>query len=130
VLPGLVNGVAYLAGAESSTVFVPASYGQACSRSGCTTVTNGFLASGASVTWPDQVPIGRPFGVRDPLWDWGFGSQLIDGGGTAAGLIVAGVLFDSFSALVLVHMVKLARHWLRHHQHGGRMPGSDWLPGR
>jgi hypothetical protein len=125
VLPGLVDGVAYLAGAESSTVFRPVSYGQACGRSGCTTVTNGFLANGASVTWPDQVPIGRAFGVREPLWDLGFGSQLIDGTGTAVGLIIAGVLCDGFAVLVLAHVVKLTRRWLQHHQQGRRVAGSN-----
>jgi hypothetical protein len=129
-LPSLIDGVAYLGGAESSSVFLPASYGQECSRSGCTTVTNGFLASGASVTWPGQVPIGQAFPVREPAWNWGFGSELIDGDGTATGFIVAGVLLDGFAVLVLVHVVKLARRWLRHHQQGQRTAGSDWLPGR
>jgi len=129
-LPGLVDGVAYLAGAESTSVFRPASYGQDCGRSGCTTVTHGSLASGASVTWPDQVPIGQAFPVRTPLWNWGFGSQLIDGGGSATGLIVAGVLLDGFSVIVLVHVVKLARRWRRHLRPGPPTADSGWRPGR
>jgi hypothetical protein len=127
-LPGLVDGVGYLAGAESSTAFLPTSYGQACGRSGCTTVTNGVLASGAQVTWPDKVLLDLPFPVRQPAWDWGFGSQLIDGDGTAIGFIFAGVLFDGAAVLVLVHLVKLVRRRLRHYQQRRQM--TDWLPGR
>jgi hypothetical protein len=127
-LPGLVDGVAYLTGTESTSVFRPTSYGQDCGRNGCTTVTHGLLAGGARVTWPDQVPLGQAFVVREPLWDWGFGSKLIDGDGTATGLIVAGILFDGWAVLILVHMVKLVRRWLRAHQQGRQMTGSDWLP--
>jgi hypothetical protein len=129
-LPGLVDGVAYLAGAESSSVFLPLSYSQDCGRSGCTTVTEGVLASGPSVTWPNQVPLDLPFQVREPLWNWGFGGQLIDGDGTAVTFIILGVLFVSFSALVLVHLVKLVRRWLRHRQQVRQLAGSDWLPSR
>jgi hypothetical protein len=129
-LPGLVDGIAYVAGAENSSVFTPISYGQDCGRSGCTTVTNGFLSNGASATWPSQMPLGQSFTVREPLWDWGFGTQLIDGDGTAAGVIFAGVLFDGFSVLVLVHLFKLARRWLRHRQLGRPMAGANWASGR
>jgi hypothetical protein len=115
-LPGLVDGVAYVAGAESSSTFLPTSYSQDCSRSGCNTVTNGVLASGASVTWPDQVPLGLSFPVREPTWDWGFGTGLIDGDGTAIVFIIGGLLFDGFSVIVLVHLGKLARRWLQHRQ--------------
>ena len=132
VLPGFVNGVAYLAGAEDSATFVPVSYGQQCGRSGCWTITNGYLesggaaagavggapagsfAGGASVTWPTQVPLGQPFTVRAPLMDWGFGSQLIDGDGAAIGYIIAGVFLDGAAVLVLFAAYHLARNWLRH----------------
>jgi hypothetical protein len=120
-VPGLVDGVAYLAGAESSSTFTPLSYGQSCGRGGCTTVTYGTLANGASVTWPDQVTLGQPFTVREPLLNWGFGAQMIDGDGTAIGVIIVGLLFDSFAVLLLVHLFKLARRWLRHRQLGGQM---------
>jgi hypothetical protein len=132
VLPGFVDGVAYLSGAESNATFVPVSYGQQCSRSGCSTVTNGYLESasaafsgsvggapggsvggGTSVTWPGQVPLGQPFTVRAPLMNWGFGSTLIDGDGTAIGYIFAGVLLDGAAALVAFAAYKLLRNWLR-----------------
>lgn len=139
VLPGFVDGVAYLAGAESNATFVPVSYGQQCSKSGCSTVTNGYLESGSagssgsgsvggapggsfaggtSVTWPGQVPLGQPFTVRAPLMDWGFGSTLIDGDGTAIGYIFAGVLLDGGAVLVLFAGYKLARNWLVHRRQG------------
>jgi hypothetical protein len=129
-LPGLVDGVAYLAGAESSSTFLPLSYGQVCGRGGCSTVTYGALANGASVTWPDQVPLDQPFAVREPLWNWGFGAQMIDGDGTAIGTIVAGLLFNLFAVFILVHLFKLARRWLRHRQLGRQMAGVTRLPGR
>ena len=113
-LPGLVNGVAYLAGAESTTTFLPLSYSQDCGRGGCHTVTDGILANGASATWPDQASLGTAFPVREPLWNWGFGSGLIDGDGSAVGSVIAGVIFDGFALLVLYSLVKLVRQWLRH----------------
>jgi hypothetical protein len=129
-LPGLVDGVAYLAGAESSSTFLPLSYGQVCGRSGCNPVTYGVLTDGASVTWPDQVPLGQAFTVRQPLWNWGFGAQMIDGDGSAIATIFAGVLLNLFGVLILVHLFKLARRWLRHRQLGRPMAGVTRLPGR
>ena len=115
-LPALVDGVAYLAGAESTATFYPTSYGQDCGRSGCSTVTNGYLGNGsnaAAATWPDQVPLGLPFTVRQPAWNWGFGSQLIDGDGTAIAYIFVGVLMDVFSAFILFALYKVVRQWLQ-----------------
>ena len=129
-LPGLVDGVAYLAGAESSSTFLPVSYGQACGRGGCSTVTYGVLANGANVTWPDQVPLGKAIAVRQPLWNWGFGSQMIDGNWSAVGTIFAGLLFSVFGVFVVIHAFKLARRWLRHRQLGQQMAGVTRLPGR
>jgi hypothetical protein len=90
VLPGRVNGVAYLTGAENSSVFLPLSYSQECGRGGCSTWTDGTLASGASVSWPRQVPLGREFPVREPVWDWGFGAELINDDGSAIASVVLG----------------------------------------
>ena len=125
-LPGLVDGVAYLAGAESTSTFLPISYSQDCGRGGCTTVTDGILANGASVTWPDQVPLVQPFSVRVPMMNWGFGSQLMDGDAGAIGSIFAGVLFDGFAGLEVFFVVKLVRRWWRHRQQNRQMTGSDW----
>ena len=113
VLPGLVNGVAYLTGAESSSVFRPLSYSQECGRGGCSTWTDGTLASGASVRWPRQVPLGREFTVREPVWDWGFGAELINDDGSAIASVVLGVLVDGFCVLLPVFLVKLAHRWRR-----------------
>jgi hypothetical protein len=116
-LPGLVDGVAYIAGAESTVTFTPMSYGQVCGRSGCSPVTNGILETGgggASAQWPKQVPLAQPFPVHQPLWNWGFGNMLIDGTGTAAGMITAGVLMDTFSVFIVLFGVKAVRRWLGH----------------
>ncbi len=113
-LPGLVDGIAFLADAENSSTFLPLSYSQDCGRSGCTTVTNGTLTDGFGATWPDQVPLGHTFLVREPVWNWGFGSRLIDSDGSAIGYVIAGALLGGFSVLVLVHLFKLGSRWLRH----------------
>lgn len=116
--PGLVNGIAYLAGAENSVTFMPVSSGQQCGRYGCSPITNGFLETPGdpSVTWSGSVPLGVPFQVRQPLMDWGFGSELIGGDGGAIGSIFAGALFDGFSVLVLFAAYRLIRNWRRHRQ--------------
>jgi hypothetical protein len=95
--------------------FVPDSYGQICGRGGCSTVTYGIMKTGgggASAQWPRQVPLGQPFAVHQPLWNFGFGNMLIDGTGTAAGMIAAGVLLDTFSVFIVLFAVKLVRRWL------------------
>jgi hypothetical protein len=74
-LPGLVDGVSYLAGGKMAT-FVPESYAVSCSYHGvgdCSTVTIGYLRTGGGSvrsTWPHQVPLGRPLQVREPAWTW------------------------------------------------------------
>jgi len=47
-LPGLVDGVGYLAGAESSPTFLPLSYGQVCGRGGPASTRRRTSASPAS----------------------------------------------------------------------------------
>jgi hypothetical protein len=75
-LPGQVDAVALLAGAGHQDTFVPVSYSQVCGKAGCSTVTDGILAeSGADVTWPAQVPLGRSFTVRAPVWVAGSGTH-------------------------------------------------------
>jgi hypothetical protein len=120
VLPGLVNGLAYLAGAEQTVTFSPTAYGQQCGRYGCSTITNGFLqnAGHTPVTWPGQVPLGQPFPVREPVWAWGFGSQLIDSDPGAVGTVVAGLFVDGLAVLVLWIAFKAVRNWRRHRQQG------------
>jgi hypothetical protein len=113
-LPGLVNGVSYLAGGKMAT-FVPQSYGESCSYHGngdCSTVTVGILKTGGGgvrSTWPDEVPLGRPFRVREPVWTWGPGSALIDGDGIAVGAALISLLFDGLMVLAVIFFVKVVR---------------------
>jgi hypothetical protein len=120
ILPGLVNGVAYLTGAEKSVMFLPTSYGQQCGRYGCSTVTDGFLQNPGEtpVTWPGQVPLDLPFPVREPVWAWGWGSQLIHSDLGAVGTVLGGLFFDGLSVIVLIFAVKAVRNWWRHRQLG------------
>jgi hypothetical protein len=113
LLPADVNSWAYVVGAENQDTFNPVSYGPACitvPRRGCHTVTEGSLSrSGADVTWGTQVPLGQPFSVRDPLWNWGTGRNLISGDGSATGTIVAGLFFDGVALLLLYILVVIVR---------------------
>jgi hypothetical protein len=71
-------------------------------------VTDGTLAGGASVSWPRRVPLGQEFPVREPVWEWGFGAQLINDDAGAIAAVVLGGLVDGFCVLLLVSLVKLA----------------------
>ena len=133
LLPADVNSWAYVAGAENRDTFNPVSYGPACitvPRRGCHTVTEGYLSkSGADVTWGSQVPVGQPFSVRDPLWAWGTGRNLISGDGSAIGTIVAGLFFDGVALLLLYVLVVIVRDTpLRPSQRMSGPAGAD--PGR
>jgi hypothetical protein len=115
LLPAQVNSWAYVFGAENQETFNPVSYSQACSHlgrggGGCHIVTNGYLsASDADVTWGSQVPLGRPFSARAPLWDWGRGRTLISGEGSAIANIIGGLFFDGVTLLLLYILAVIAR---------------------
>jgi uncharacterized membrane protein YhhN len=117
-LPGLVDGVSYLAGGHTTT-FIPQSYAVSCSYHGdgdCSTVTVGLLRTGqGSVrsTWPHEVPLGHSFRVREPVWTWGLGSGLIDGDGTAVGAAAISLLFDGLALVATIFFVKVVRSKLR-----------------
>jgi hypothetical protein len=117
-VPGVVNGVAYLTGGEKVVTFSPVSYSTDCQpRGGCTTSTVGILETGGQgthATWPDEVPLGQPFGVREPVWRWGLGEALIDSTGIAVVAIVVSLLIEAAGVAVLLTMIRLARNWLRH----------------
>ena len=116
-LPGLVNGVSYVSGGHTVT-FVPQSYGVSCSYHGtgdCSTVTVGVLRTrggGVQSTWPGQVPLGRPFKVREPVWTWGLGAALLDGDGIAVGAAAISLLFDGLAVLAAIFFIKVIRRRL------------------
>jgi hypothetical protein len=113
-LPGLVNGASYLAGGNMVT-FDPQFHTISCSYHGngqCTTVTVGTLETGGAgvrSTWPDDVPLGRPFKVREPVWKWGLGAALIDGDGFAVGAALISLLFDGLAVLAVIFFVNVMR---------------------
>jgi hypothetical protein len=115
ILPAEVNSWAYVVGAENRDTFNPASYSQACNQmprgGGCHMVTEGYLSkAGENATWGSQVPLGQPFSIRDPLWAWGSGRNLISGDGSAIETIIAGLFFDGITLLLLYVVVVLVRH--------------------
>jgi hypothetical protein len=127
---GTVDGIGYLAGAGKSATFTGQSYDQSCGslRGGCQTVTDGVLTrNGVSVstTWPDEVPLGQPFAVRESVWNWGVGGSLIDGDGTAVAAIILSLLLDAAAVAVLVLFARMIRNWLRHR----RRPASGLATG-
>jgi hypothetical protein len=116
-VPGVVDGVAYLAGAENTVTFDPLSHQTNCDRYSCQTSTDGILeSSGTSVnaTWPNVVPLGKPFQVREPVWRWGLGEALIDSDGIAVGAVLICLLIEGAGVLVVISLVRLARNWRRH----------------
>jgi hypothetical protein len=125
-VPGVVDGVAYLTGTDRMVTFDPVSHQTNCGlHSGCSTSTDGILETGGAgvqATWPDVVPLGQPFQVREPVWRWGLGAALIDSDGIAVGAIVVSLLIDGFAVLVVIRVVKLARNWLRHRRYRRQAP--------
>jgi hypothetical protein len=112
ILPQEVNAFAYVAGAEHQDTFNPVSYSHCpvVYGRGCHIVTEGYLSrTGAQVSWGSQVPLGQPFGVRDPLWAWGTGRKLIVGDSSAIPYIVAGLFFDAVALLLLFIVVVIVR---------------------
>jgi len=117
--PGVVDGVGYLAGAGKGATFTGQSYDQSCGsyRTGCETVTDGVLTrNGVSVstTWPAQVPLGRPFAVRESIWNWGAGGSLINGDEAAVAAILVSLLLDATAVVVVLLFARMVRNWLRH----------------
>jgi hypothetical protein len=117
-VPGAVDGVAYLAGAANTVTFDPVSHQTDCYvRGGCQTSTDGILETGGKgvdATWPDVVPLGKPFQVREPVWRWGLGEALIDSRGIAVAAVLVTLLIEGAAVLVVISLVRLARNWLRH----------------
>jgi hypothetical protein len=115
---GVVDGVAYLAGADKTVTFDPVSYQTDCQyRTGCQTSTDGTLETGGAgiqTTWPDKVPLGQPFQVREPLWRWGLGGALIDSDKIAVAAVLISLLIEGFAVLVVIRAVMLSRNWLGH----------------
>jgi hypothetical protein len=118
-VPAVVDGVGFIAGAGPKVTFDPTSYQTTCGSYGCQTGTNGILETGGpgtSAEWPGMVPLHQPFQVREPLWRWGLGASLIDGDAIAVVAILLGLALEGTAVLVLVHLAKLIRNWLRHRQ--------------
>ena len=114
ILPQEVNAWGYVVGAEHQDTFNPVSYATTCATVGrgfrCNSVTVGYMSrTGANVIWGPQVPLGQPFRVRDPLWVWGTGRNLIAGDSSAIPTIVAGLFFDGVALLLLYVIVVLLR---------------------
>jgi hypothetical protein len=110
-LPYQVNGYAYALGAGPSVTFLPQSHEQWCGRSGCSTVTDGTLLTQppVSAVWQYDVPLGRPFAVRQPVWD-GLGSVDLMNGSQAAAAIGIGLFFDVLAVLIIGWIVLTVRH--------------------
>jgi hypothetical protein len=118
-VPAVFDGVAYLAGAEHTVTFDPVSYQTNCDQYSCQTSTDGILETGGTgveASWPDVVPLGKPFQVREPVWNWGLGGALIDSDGIAVGAVLISLLIEGAAVLVVVRLVQLTRNWRRHRQ--------------
>jgi hypothetical protein len=115
-VPGIVDGVAYLSGADPTVTFDPISHQTSCGQYSCTTSTDGILetgGAGTNATWPDVVPLDKPFQVRQPLWRWGLGQALINSDGIAAAAVVLSLLIEGLAVWVVISLVRLTRNLLR-----------------
>jgi hypothetical protein len=118
-VPAVVDGVAYLAGAENTATFDPIFHETNCDQYSCQTTTSGIMQTGSTsvqATWPDVVPLGKPFRVREPLWRWGLGQALIDSDGIAIAAVVISLLIQGTAVLIVIRLIQLARNWRRHRQ--------------
>lgn len=80
-------------------------------RRGWAWVAVGYLSkSGVDVTWGSQVTLGQPFPVREPVWAWGTGRNLVSGYGSAIALIIVGLFFNGITLLLLFALVMIVRH--------------------
>ena len=116
---GLPDGVAYLAGAGQKAMFTGQSYVVTCGyKGGCDTQTVGVLSRpgrpDVAATYPSQVPIGQSIEVREPLWSFGLGAQLISGTRSAVVAIVLSLVLDFFAILGIVMAVRLVGNFVRH----------------
>jgi hypothetical protein len=124
-VPAVVDGVAYLAGAEHTVAFDPLSYQTNCTQYGCSTSTYGVMETGGSGTaasWPNVVPLGKPFQIRKPMWNAGLGEALIDSDGTAVLAAGLSLLMEAFAVFVVIRFGILARNWLRYRQERRTVP--------
>jgi len=115
-VPAVVDGTAYLVGAERMVTFDPVSYQTNCDRYSCGTVTDGILetgGAGVSASWQNVVPLGKPFQVREPVWRWGLGLALIDNDKIAIIAVGVSLLVEVGAILVVIAFVRLARNWRR-----------------
>jgi hypothetical protein len=109
-VPGLVDGIAYLSGAEATATFVPHSYSQECGRDSCMDVTNGVLQpGGTAVTLQRKVPLGQSLTERRPLWAWGSGVDLIDSTASAWVAMSLSLIMMGIAALVLFAIYRYYR---------------------
>jgi hypothetical protein len=116
-VPAVFDGAAYLAGAGNTVTFDPVSYETNCDQYSCQTTTDGILETGGAgveATWPDKVPLAKPFQVREPVWRWGLGVTLINSDGIAVTAVLLSLLIEGTAVLVAVRLVKLTRNWRRH----------------
>jgi hypothetical protein len=109
-LPYQINGYAYAFGAGRTVTFLPQSHEQWCGKQGCSTVTDGILATDPPVlaVWPYDVPLGRPFSVRKPAVN-SLGRVQVMNGSQAAEAIVLGLFFDALAVLIVLMIISQVR---------------------
>jgi hypothetical protein len=127
-VPAVVNGVAYLAGAEKTVTFDPVSHETVChTRGGCETVTEGIMETGGQgteATWPHEVPLGKPFPIRQPYWQWGLGAALIDSAVIAVVAILVSLLIQAFAVFLVVRLISRVRRRWRHRREVAAMASA------
>jgi hypothetical protein len=122
ILPDQVNAVAYVAGAGNTVTFLPRSLFLDCGRLGCHYWTDGVLRTIPPVraSWPNQVPLGQPFSVRQPVWN-GWGSPDLMNGVASGWMIAGGLVMDLATVVVGVALARMVRRSLQRRREAASM---------
>jgi hypothetical protein len=122
ILPDQVNAFAYVAGEGKTVTFLPQSTFLDCGRFGCHYWTDGVLQTNppVSASWPNQVPLGQPFSVRQPVWN-GWGSPDLMNGVASGWMIAGGLVMDLATVFLGVGLVHVARRRLERRREAASM---------
>jgi hypothetical protein len=112
-VPMTIDSAGYLAKVGPTATFTPRSYNYSCDDNGnCTQVTDGVIGSGASAssyTWPNKVPLDRPFRIYRDLLPWPPLDFNFTSDGGAIGFLCIGLMFDLVAVAIVVFAVKWRR---------------------
>jgi large-conductance mechanosensitive channel len=79
---------------------------------------------GTEASWPHEVPLGKPFPIRQPFWQWGLGAALIDSAVIAVVAILVSLLIQAFAVFLVVRLISRVRRRWRHRREVAAMASA------